>query len=144
MRGCACNSDTNMKNNWNKTVNEINRKRYVIPEGWDTREVVAEQLECAPDRVADLLKPGLQSGEIERQEFSVWDEARRLTTRVVCYRVASGKPPTMPAKPEPENREYARIRAGILRNPQFEDKRIARNARSTVSVVAQVRKDMGL
>jgi hypothetical protein len=134
-----------MKNNWNRTVTEINRKRYVIPAGWDTREVVAESLECSPDRVADLLKPGIQSGEIERQEFSVWDDARRLTTRVVCYRVAGEK---AQAKVAPEREvnalEVGRVKRALERNPDWNDQRIARNARSQKSVVAEIRKELGL
>ena len=134
-----------MKNNWNRTVTEINRKRYVIPAGWDTREVVAESLECSPDRVADLLKPGIQSGEIERQEFSVWDDARRLTTRVVCYRVAGEK---AQAKGVPEREvnalEVGRVKRALERNPDWNDQRIARNARSQKSVVAEIRKELGL
>jgi len=76
------------KNNWLKAINDINKSRYIIPEGWDTKEQVAEKMQCSPDRVADLLKPGIQSGDFERQEFSVWSEARRLTERVTCYRIA--------------------------------------------------------
>ena len=138
-----------MKNNWNKTVTEINRKRYVIPDGWDTREVVAESLECAPDRVADLLKPGIQSGQIERQEFSVWDDARRMTTRVVCYRVASEKQPGkgdphLPEKKVSASLELGRVRRAVERHPDWDDQRIARNARSQKSVVAEIRKELGL
>ena len=133
-----------MKNNWNRTVTEINRKRYVIPAGWDTREVVAESLECAPDRVADLLKPGIQSGEIERQEFSVWDDARRMTTRVVCYRVGDEKVAKSATKAQVDDRERGRVKRALERNPDWNDQRIARNARSQKSVVAEIRKELGL
>jgi cytochrome P450 len=137
-----------MKNNWNKTVTEINRKRYVIPDGWDTREVVAESLECAPDRVADLLKPGIQSGQIERQEFSVWDDARRMTMRVVCYRVVGDKIQAAKEGPSAErgadSLEIGRVRRALEKHPDWNDQRIARNARSQKSVVAQFRKEMGL
>jgi hypothetical protein len=133
-----------MKNNWNKTVTEINRKRYVIPEGWDTREVVAESLECAPDRVADLLKPGIQSGEIERQEFSVWDDARRMTTRVVCYRVTGEKVQAAKEGSSMGDRERGRVRAGLCRNPSFSDEQIRKNARSSINVVREIRKELGL
>jgi hypothetical protein len=78
------------KTNWKATINVINRERFKIPEGWDTKEDVAKSLQCDPDRVADILKPGIAAGEIERAEFPTWDESRRMTVRVVCYRV---KPP---------------------------------------------------
>ena len=76
-----------MKNNWRKTIDTINAERFTIPEGWDTREQVAISLECAPEKVLDLLKPGIASGEIERGEFSVWNMKRRQTEKVVCFRV---------------------------------------------------------
>jgi hypothetical protein len=137
-----------MKNNWNKTVTEINRKRYVIPEGWDTREVVAEQLQCAPDKVADLLKPGLSSGEIERQTFSVWDESRRMAIPTVCYRVASPKQPgkgpveQIPGKP---SGHIERVQRAILKYPGLSDYEVSRKlSRSSAAEVAAVRKEMGL
>lgn len=125
-----------MKTDWTKTVNAINRSRYTIPEGWDTRDQVAESLQCDPDKVADILKPGVQSGEIERQEFPVWDDKRRLTTRVVCYRIAGEKPPVETGRP----RLYERIAAAIARNPKKTNREIARNIRGSSSgEVAKVR-----
>jgi hypothetical protein len=79
-----------MKTNWKTAINKINSARLKIPDGWETRDQVAASLECDPDRVADILKPGIAAGEIERAEFPTWDESRRMTVRVVCYRV---KPP---------------------------------------------------
>ena len=76
-----------MKNNWKKTIDAINAERYTIPAGWDTRDQVAASLECAPDKVLDLLKPGITSGEIERKEFSVWNPSRRMAEKVVCYKI---------------------------------------------------------
>lgn len=125
-----------MKNNWNKTVNDINRERYTIPAGWDTKEQVAESLQCSPDRVADLLKPGIQAGQIERQDFPVWDEARRLTTRVVCYRE---KP--APGAPT-DSLEHGRVIRALTRDPSKSDVTIAKNTRSTVAVVQAFRKKL--
>lgn len=74
-------------------MNDINKKRHVVPPGWETKDEVAISLQCDADKVSDLLKPGLASGDIEKQDFSVWDEKRRLAVRVTCYRLAdrSGK-----------------------------------------------------
>jgi hypothetical protein len=77
-----------MKTNWIRTVNDINKKRYVVPAGWETKDEVAVSLQCDADKVTDLLKPGIVSGDIEKQDFSVWDEKRRLAVRVTCYRLA--------------------------------------------------------
>jgi hypothetical protein len=133
------------KNNWTKTVATINREKYTIPEGWDTRDKVALDLQCAPDRVADLLKPGIQSGQIERQDFPVWDDARRLTVRVTCYRVAGPeKVPAAPTSVVPGDRETARIERALRTDPSKTDYLIAKNVRSTVGVVRQVRASLGL
>jgi hypothetical protein len=134
-----------MKTNWTKKVNEINHKRFTIPPGWETKEQVAESLECSPDKVADLLKPGIQSGDIDRQEFPVWDDKRRMAVKVVCYRVA-GTPE--PAAPTPSVTSVAdipaekavRIIACIGRNPGLSDRLIAKKMSSVrSSEVAAVR-----
>lgn len=135
------------KNNWLKAVNDINKSRYTIPAGWDTKEQVAEKLQCSPDRVADLLKPGIQSGEFERQEFSVWDETRRLTTRVTCYRVAPEKGEPKVEKGDPERiseLEYNRVVRGFRKNPTWTNRQIAKNYHSTSARVALIRKEIGL
>ncbi len=72
--------------NWKNTVSKINTKHYSFPAGWDTRETIAEQLECSTDRVDTLLGPGLKSGEIEKQQFPVWDERLNRKTLVFGYR----------------------------------------------------------
>lgn len=126
------------KNNWTKTVATINREKFTIPDGWDTRDKVAADLQCAPDRVADLLKPGIASGQIERQDFPVWDEARRMTVRVVCYRVASIKAEAAPAAGS------CRITRALQRDPSKSDYQIAKNHKTTVGEVAKVRASLGL
>ena len=144
------------KNNWTKTVATINREKYTIPDGWDTREKVAADLQCAPDRVADLLKPGLQSGQIERQDFPVWDDARRLTVRVTCYRVATdGKVAPEATKPSgggtkssghrTKSSVEARIRSAIERYPHRTNREIAKMLYGVRSAdVAAVRASLGV
>jgi hypothetical protein len=131
------------KNNWTKTVATINREKFTVPDGWDTREKVALDLQCAPDRVADLLKPGIASGQIERQDFPVWDEARRMTTRVVCYRVVSVKTEAAPTSTT-TNPEFARIERALHRDSSLSNYQIAKNNRSTSGQVAIVRASLGL
>lgn len=72
--------------NWKTTVSKLNTKHYRFPSGWDTRETIAEQLECSVDRVDILLAPGLKSGEIEKQQFPVWDPRLNRKTLVWGYR----------------------------------------------------------
>ena len=141
-----------MKNPWTKAVNELNKKKFVVPEGWSTREEVAKDLQCSPDKVADLLKPGLQSHEFEKADFSVWDEARRMTVRVTCYRIvgsddkkdslksakpANAKPVMSLSEISPEI--IARIQGCIRRKPHADDRRIAMNAKVQVGYVRAVR-----
>jgi len=139
-----------MKTNWLKTVNEINRKRFTIPEGWETKDQVAENLQCDPDKVGDMLKPGLQSGDIERQEFPLWDEGRRMTVRVVCYRLAGEK---SAAAPKPAARNAAassvtsieeRIEAALAKYPKKSNYEIAHNIKGCTSgLVGVVRGRLG-
>lgn len=125
-----------MKNNWTKTINEINRKRYTIPEGWDTRDQVAVSLECAPDKVNDILKPGIASGDIERKEFSVWNEKRRMTEKVACFRVVKAA-----ETPSAGSGIEDKILAAIARNPKKSDTAIAKCIRGcTKAMVAELRK----
>jgi hypothetical protein len=126
-----------MKTNWKTKLNEVKRKRYTIPEGWETREQVAAQLECAPDRVDKLLKPGIDDGSFERRMFAVWDEARRMAVQVSCYRMAGGD-----VKPQ-GNSIDDRIRACILRNPSKPNNRIAKNfAGINSAYVQQIRETL--
>lgn len=126
-----------MKTNWLKTVDSINSKRFTTPEGWETRDQVAESLQCDPSKVGDLMKPGVDSGEIERKSFPVWDQNRRMTVQVVCYRLAAaGKDP----KP---NHSETKIQASIKRNPGHSDHQIAKNFRGVTSGdVARIRSSM--
>lgn len=127
-----------MKTNWLKTVSTINQQRYIVPEGWDTRDQVAESLQCDPSKVADLLKPGIEAGEIERQQFSVWDANRRMAVPTVCYRIKSEK---SPAKFSTDLDE--KIASSIRRNPNHTNAQIAKCYRGTTSgQVAAIRKTM--
>jgi hypothetical protein len=139
-----------MKTNWIKTVNEINRKRFTIPEGWETRDQVADNLQCDPDKVGDMLKPGIQAGDIERQEFPVWDESRRMAIRVVCYRLAGEKkapavkPAARSASVDPIASIEARIETALLKYPKKSNYEIAHNIKSCTSgMVGVVRARMG-
>lgn len=138
-------SNNNMSK-WLKTLNRINATRYQIPAGWQTREQVAVELQCDPDRVADLLKPGLQSGDFERKEFPVWDSARRMTVRVVCYRVCDASSqktaaPSSPAAPAVKGSSVSdeRIAAAILRDPTRDDGKVSRAIGVRVAEVRRVR-----
>lgn len=89
--------------NWKNAVAKLNARHYAFPAGWDTRDAIAEQLECSTDRVDTLLGPGLKSGEIEKQQFPVWDARLGRKVLVWGYRQRSAEvqaKPT-PAKPTP-------------------------------------------
>lgn len=131
-------------NNWAKTIAKINKDRFTIPAGWDTREQVAKALQCDPDRVLDILKPGLASGEIERKEFSTWDEKRRMAVRVACFRVRGDEQPEEPSKPQKAQQTLnERIAASIRRFPNKSDSKIADSFKGIRAAdVARVRKSM--
>jgi hypothetical protein len=62
--------------NWQKVKNKINKKKYGAPDGWDSRDTVAEQLKCDPSRVSKILSFGIESGDILCRQFYVWDDIR--------------------------------------------------------------------
>ena len=72
--------------NWKTLVENQNAKSYVLPAGWDSRETIAEQLECSPDRVRVLLSPGLKSGTIETAIFPVWCGVTKRVLRMTAFR----------------------------------------------------------
>lgn len=128
---------------WLKTINRINTSRFQIPAGWQTREQVAVELQCDPDRVADLLKPGLQSGDFERKDFPVWDSSRRMTVRVVCYRVCGGDDKPAPkAKAAPASETDEKIRQAIERNPSKDDRLISKAVSAKIADVRRIRAEL--
>ena len=72
--------------NWKQLVEAQNRKTYVLPPGWDSRDTIAEQLECSVENVRVLLGPAIRSKTIEVQTFPIWDEITKKVTRVTAYR----------------------------------------------------------
>lgn len=108
--------------NWKKKVDEINRSKFTVPAGWETREQVALSLECDPDRVDKLLKPGLDSGAFEKQMFPVWNDERRMTVQVVCYRE---KPEEAPVKIVAGSKEE-RIASILRENPNLTNYQVSR------------------
>jgi hypothetical protein len=136
-------------NKWLKAVNSVNRERYQIPPGWETKEQVAIGLQCDPDRVVNLIKPAIDAGRVETQRFSVWDESRRLAVPVQCYRLVDGDAPAKPTKTALTPRTRAsggvgrtldeRIAASIDSNPDAPDYQIAKNIGTTVGEVRRVR-----
>jgi len=75
--------------NWKNIVSSSNAKQYRWPAGWQTREQVAEDLECSRDRVSDVLAPAIEQGLVERKQFPVWDQVTRRKIMVTGYREIS-------------------------------------------------------
>lgn len=87
--------------NWKNYVEKKNAKTYVIPPGWDSRETIAEQLECNPDKVDDHLRPSLRAGEVIKDTFRVWDDNLKRVVCVVAYREAEKSKPAQSAAIKP-------------------------------------------
>lgn len=75
-----------MSNNWKPYVASMNAKTYVLPQGWDSREAVAAQLECSTDRVRVVLAPAIKAGEVEVKQFPVWDKITKRVVNTTAYR----------------------------------------------------------
>lgn len=72
--------------NWKNHVETQSAKLYVLPQGWDSKEKIADQLECSIDRVRVQLAPGIKAGLIETNVFPVWDKTTKRVVRVTAYR----------------------------------------------------------
>ena len=72
--------------NWKHLVEAQNRRTYVLPPGWDSRDRIAEQLECSVDNVRVLLGPAIRAKSVEVSVFPVWDEVTKKVSRVTAYR----------------------------------------------------------
>ena len=79
--------------NWKSFVEESHAKTYRLPQGWDSRETIADQLDCAIDSVRRLLAPAIKAGTIESGMFPVWDDISKKVIRVTAYRKAPPKAP---------------------------------------------------
>lgn len=80
--------------NWKTEVNKMNAAAYSWPKGWSSREEIAEQLECSPERVREVLNPGIKAGTIECKDFKIWEDGRfvrRTGYRKVAAAVAERK-----------------------------------------------------
>ena len=72
--------------NWNKIVEDHNRENYKWPKGWDSRDTVAEQLDCSPERVAEQLSAAIKSGEVEKKAITYWDDELKRKVTSFGYR----------------------------------------------------------
>lgn len=106
--------------NWKTYAEKKNAETYVLPHGWDSRDAVANQLECSPDKVDDHLRPGLKAGEIQKQQFRVWEPALKRLVMVTAYAKADTKrddEPIVRAKQlKAEGKTYAEIGAAMGRS----------------------------
>lgn len=99
--------------NWKKIVSSSNSKQFRWPAGWQTRDEVAEELECSRERVSEILAPAIEQGLIERKQFPVWDPNTHRKVMVIGYREVSAekKQPTEGAK---VRRKYGSGQIGVL------------------------------
>jgi len=94
--------------NWKTYVVDLQRRSYKLPEGWDSREDIAEQLDCSPEKVIDHLRPAIKAGEVESKQFDVWDDGLERKVRITAYRHAAKKAdknPTPRKQADPDRAE---------------------------------------
>jgi DNA-binding transcriptional regulator LsrR (DeoR family) len=72
--------------NWKNYVEATQSKTYVLPEGWDTRDTIADQLGCSADNVRKLLAPAIKTGAVEFKQLPLWDKVLKKVRSVACYR----------------------------------------------------------
>jgi hypothetical protein len=79
--------------NWNKIVEAHNKEHYKWPSGWDTRETIAEQLECSPERVAEQLSSAIKGGQVEKKAITYWNDELKRKITVFGYRPVQKEKP---------------------------------------------------
>ena len=72
-------------------VEKRNAEIFKLPAGWDSREQVAKDLECAPERVHENLRHALNARDVESKVFRVWDKANKRIISVTAYREVAKK-----------------------------------------------------
>jgi len=72
--------------NWNRIIEDHNKKAYKWPDGWDSKETIAEQLECSPERVAEQLSSAIRNGEVEKKLITYWDDGTKRKVSAFGYR----------------------------------------------------------
>jgi hypothetical protein len=77
--------------NWSNLVEKSQAKTYVLPEGWDSREKVAEDLGCSADAVRRVLAPAIKAKEVITSVFPVYDKVTKRVVRVTAFKEV--KPP---------------------------------------------------
>lgn len=78
---------------WTNIVEKAQSKAFVLPPGWDSREKIAEDLGCAPERVRILLAPALKAGTVITDTFTVYDKALKRLVRVTAFKEVVNPPP---------------------------------------------------
>lgn len=120
--------------NWKKIVSVQNAKLYKWPEGWDTREKVAEHLECSPERVAEILAPAIKTGEVEKGQFPVWDAINGRKMYLVGYRPRQKVAPSVathaPSSPK-------RGRPALQRKEPYEGASVRSKDSGTVGILTR-------
>lgn len=72
--------------NWKRIVEDHSKKAYKWPSGWDSRETIADQLECSPERVAEILSRAIKDGEVEKKPITYWDENLKKKVTAIGYK----------------------------------------------------------
>lgn len=81
---------TRQRGKWAELVDEQYRRDFAFPKGWSTKEEVAVDLGCTPDRVRDVLRPAIAAGRVESALHKVWHEGRMV--KMMGYRMVKPAP----------------------------------------------------
>lgn len=82
-----------MATNWKVAVEKSLAEANVLPDGWDSRATVAEQLGCSEERVRVLMAPLLKDRKAEVKSFPVWEPQLKRVVLVTAYRQLPAQTP---------------------------------------------------
>ena len=75
-----------MTKKWVKIYESQSSKQFTAPEGWDSQEVVASELQCPCNKVSEILSYAIKSGDILTKTFPIWDERTARVVRKTFYK----------------------------------------------------------
>lgn len=87
-----------MATNWKSAVEKSLAEAHVLPDGWDSREEIAEQLGCSDERVRLVMAPLIKDRKAEVKVFTVWDRELKRLSKVTAYREIKAAPATQAGK----------------------------------------------
>ena len=106
--------------------------KYAWPKGWLTRDQAADDLECSPERVDEILRLPIHDGSVSRELFPVWNAKSERVVKLPGYRI----------NPSPEVASAAPASAKIISPVTLEQEEAIRRIGENRTCAKQIQKNL--